>query len=155
MNLKFTVPGRPQPAGSKRGFPLRLPGGKVRVIITDANLEAKPWQAEVRYAALVAYRGEAWSGPLRLTLRFFLTRPKGHFGKKGVRASAPKHPTVKPDALKLARAVEDACTGILWLDDAQIVEEHLSKEYGPQDGCVVEVEEIKSGLAALLEEEAS
>jgi Holliday junction resolvase RusA-like endonuclease len=37
---------------------------------------------------------------------------------------------VKPDVLKLARAVEDALTGILYRDDAQIVTEVLRKRYG-------------------------
>lgn len=32
-----------------------------------------------------------------------------------------------PDVLKLARGVEDALTGIVWRDDAQIVNESLSK----------------------------
>jgi len=32
--------------------------------------------------------------------------------------------------LKLARAVEDALTGVIWADDAQIVDEVIRKRYG-------------------------
>ena len=35
-----------------------------------------------------------------------------------------------PDVLKLARGVEDALTGIVWRDDAQIVNESLNKVVG-------------------------
>jgi hypothetical protein len=36
--------------------------------------------------------------------------------------------------LKLARAAEDALTGVLWLDDSQIVDERISKAYGDDVG---------------------
>ena len=68
--------------------------------------------------------------PLNLEVDFYVPRPKGHFGKRGLRLSAPAFPTVKPDATKLLRAVEDALTGIVWRDDAQVVEQHVSKLYG-------------------------
>jgi predicted short-subunit dehydrogenase-like oxidoreductase (DUF2520 family) len=41
--------------------------------------------------------------------------------------------------LKLARGVEDALTGIVWRDDAQIVVEHLEKRYGSPARCEVRV----------------
>ena len=142
MRIAFHVPVKPQPGGSKRGFPLKLGGGKMRMVITDANAKAKPWQAAVRAEAMLAYRGELLRGPVRLTLTFCLTRPKGHFGMRGLKPSAPAHHIVKPDALKLARAVEDSLAGILFHDDSQIVEEHLSKVYAEQNGCDIEVETL-------------
>ena len=59
-----------------------------------------------------------------------MLRPKGHFGKRGLLPSAPIAPIVKPDLLKLARAVEDALSGLVYKDDAQIVREILDKHYG-------------------------
>ena len=82
------------------------------------------------------------TGALRVSFTFYRPRPKGHFGAKGVRPSAPRYPTTKPDVLKLARAVEDALTGVLWRDDAQIVAESIYKDYGEPARVVVTVEEI-------------
>jgi len=77
-----------------------------------------------------------------LTLIFTKARPKGHYGT-GRNAGILKDwaldlmPTGKPDVLKLGRAIEDAMNGVVYLDDSQIVEEHLSKVYGAKPGAKV------------------
>lgn len=55
---------------------------------------------------------------------------------------APIAPIVRPDLLKLARAVEDALSGVLWKDDSQVVVEVLRKRYDEPMGCVVTVKEF-------------
>lgn len=126
--LAFTVHGTPQPAGSKRAF---FRGG--RAIVVDANKKTRPWKDQVAQIAGEAMAGrQLMRGPLWLILRFYVRRPKGHFGRKGLLPSAPAHPTTKPDVLKLARGVEDALSGVCYVDDAQIVAEELWKEYGPE-----------------------
>jgi len=143
--MEFTVLGTPAPAGSKRGFVNKKTGA---VILTDANKNAKPWQAEVRNAAWEALP-DHWllmDGPVKLTLRFYRPRPKAHYGtgrnSRVLKDSAPPYPTGRPDALKLARAVEDALTGIIWRDDSQIVVELLEKHYGEPARCEVVVEDF-------------
>jgi Holliday junction resolvase RusA-like endonuclease len=59
-----------------------------------------------------------------------------------LKGSAPEWPVARPDALKLARAAEDALTGIVWADDAQIVVERLGKVFGPREGCRVRVRRL-------------
>ena len=80
---------------------------------------------------------------------FIRTRPKSHYrtGKNShlLRDAAPTHPTVKPDVLKLARAAEDALTGILWRDVAQIIEEMLVKRFGDHPRCEILVQEMETG----------
>jgi Holliday junction resolvase RusA-like endonuclease len=79
-------------------------------------------------------------GPLQLTAHFVVPRPKGHHGAKGsVRPSAPAYPITRPDTTKLLRALEDACTGILWRDDSQIVSQFAFKAYGEPARAEVEV----------------
>jgi Holliday junction resolvase RusA-like endonuclease len=145
--IAFTVYGAPAAAGSKRGFYNRKAG---RVIITDASDKARPWKALVSDAAIEAITQHDWfvegrllDGPLLLDLTFWVPRPKGHYGSGAnagkVRGSAPRHPAVKPDLLKLARAVEDALSGIVYRDDAQIVVEILQKAYGEPARCEVRV----------------
>lgn len=124
----FTVYGTPAPAGSKKGFVNRKTG---RVIITDDAKNSRPWKAQISDKAAEAMAGAPLlDGPVVLHLLFVVTRPKGHTGKRGLLPSAPAHPTTRPDVLKLARAVEDALSGIVYRDDAQIVAELLVKEYG-------------------------
>ncbi len=133
--IKFTVHGKPQPAGSKRAFPFIKKNGRLGVSVSDANKNAKPWQAVVTAAALDAMNGrELLRGPLSATFNFYVSRPKSHFGSgknSGVlKPSAPKYPVTRPDAIKLCRGAEDALTGIVYRDDSQIVREVIEKNYG-------------------------
>lgn len=143
--LAFTVHGDAQPAGSKRGFVNHKTGA---VIVTDANRKAKPWQQEVKAAAMEALEVDfpILRGPVELTLTFIRARPKAHFGtgrnSQLVKSSAPAFPITRPDALKLARGVEDALTGLVYADDSQIVDEHLYKRYGESPRCEIEVREL-------------
>lgn len=140
----FTVVGKPEPAGSKKA--VSIPGRQFTQVV-DANRKAAPWKKTVATTALGSMIGRALlEGPLALTLDFVVLRPQGHYGTgrnaSVVKASAPVFPTSKPDVLKLARAVEDALTGVVWIDDAQIVAEALTKSYGDRHGVRVVVRKV-------------
>lgn len=147
-NVSFTVLGIPQPAGSKKAFRHRATG---RIVVTDDAKGSRPWKNTVAAEAAIAMQGrELLEGPLALALTFVVPRPKGHLGTGRntgrLRSSAPYHPAVKPDITKLVRAVEDACTGIVWRDDAQIVRQQAVKTYGTPARCIVEVERMAGTL---------
>lgn len=136
--LSFFVPGTPQTAGSK--VPVTAKNGKAYVIEagTKKSRAAKAvWRADLREAATRAVEQFAGKWPtsqaVGVLFSFFRARPASHFGRKGgeayVKPSADRHPIQRPDALKLARAAEDALTGILWEDDSQIVVERLFKRW--------------------------
>ncbi len=93
--------------------------------------EARGWKTEVTDA-------------LTVTFTIYVPRPKGHYGKKGLLPSARPHPSVKPDCLKLARGLEDSLSGIVWKDDAQIVDEHIVKTYGEPARCEITVAVVGS-----------
>jgi crossover junction endodeoxyribonuclease RusA len=59
---------------------------------------------------------------------FVFSRPKAHYRTNGeLKPSAPQHCTGRiGDLSKLVRAVEDALTGVVYDDDAQIV--HLTSQ---------------------------
>jgi Holliday junction resolvase RusA-like endonuclease len=142
--LEFRVAGKPEPAGSKRAFPIRRKGGAMGVAVTDDNARSKPWQARVALAADVAMDGAAlFTGPLGLALEFDMRRPKGHFGTgrnaERLKTAAPERPITKPDCTKLVRGVEDAMTGVVWADDAQVVEQLVTKRYAGREGVRVVV----------------
>lgn len=139
--VQFHVIGKPAPAGSKRGF---VVGG--RVVLTDASKQTKPWQALVQSVALDAMAGTPpLEGPISVHFSFSERRPKSHFNSKGELNAAGQrkpYPTKAPDLLKLARAVEDALSGVCYRDDSQIVNETLDKRYGSDDGVHVYIQEV-------------
>jgi Holliday junction resolvase RusA-like endonuclease len=137
--IAFTVLGAPAPAGSKKAFVV-----KNRAIITDASKRSRPWKSRVSAAAQDAMNGrEPLDGPVFLRLTFGVQRPRSrHYKRDGTLNAVGLRmpwPTSRPDALKLARAVEDALTGIVYRDDAQIVLEAVSKHYANAEGVIVEV----------------
>ena len=143
--LEFFVPGTPAPGGSKRAFVV-----KGRAVVVDDCKRNKPWRERVTAVAREALDGPLLSGPLELRVVFILPRPKGHFGTgknaATIKASAPPHPTVKPDTTKLLRALEDALTEVVWRDDTQVVVQSAVKRYqvasGENPGAKVWVEEV-------------
>lgn len=118
------VPGVPKTAGSKRAFVNRYTH---RAQVVEDCEKSKGWRSDVRTAV-----NEQWQGkppldvPLRMELRFQFVKKKANGWK-----------ATRPDALKLARAVEDALTGLVYVDDSLIVQEYLEKVYADRPGCVI------------------
>lgn len=140
--IRITVYGKAAPAGSKRAF--MRPGMK-QPIVVDANKAAKPWKQEVAAAAREVYQGALLDGPLAVRFVFYRPRPQGHFKKDGTLKAEGERaiaPTARPDVLKLSRGVEDALTGVIWRDDAQIVTETLEKRWGEPARCEIEIETL-------------
>ncbi len=143
--INFFVPGIARTSGSKRSF---INPNTGKPIITAANPKQKDWQASVGLFAKNKFGEEVpWDGPLIATMEFIRLRPKGHYGtgrNDGVLKdwAISKRPTGKPDVLKLGRAVEDAMNGVIYIDDSQIVEEHLSKVYGDTPGVDITITKI-------------
>lgn len=154
--IEFFVPGTPETAGSKRTFIMKIkdrPGTSAkdyRAIVTDDNPRGEKWKKKCAAMARVAHQGQPLTGPLQLDVTFILARPIGHFGtgkNAGVlKPGAPQYPTVRPDATKLLRCIEDGLTGVLWADDATIVAQHVFKEYGPTEGARVAVAPFEETL---------
>jgi Holliday junction resolvase RusA-like endonuclease len=147
--LAFVVLGRPQPAGSKRAFPIRRAGKVTGVAVVDDAKRSAPWKDSVAAAANMAHAGgPPLLGPLELTVDFYLARPAGHYGTgrnhERVKPSSPAFPAVRPDATKLVRAVEDALTGLVWRDDAQVVVQAVRKRYGTPERAEVTIIELEA-----------
>jgi crossover junction endodeoxyribonuclease RusA len=127
--IVFVVYASPAPQGSMKAFVIR---GKAR--LTCDNKKTVPYRHCVTQAARrdLANRNicEPMAGkhaPVVLDLEFHLARPE----------SAPKKrrvPSVKPDIDKLCRATLDALTGVLFVDDGQVVDLSARKVYaqGPE-----------------------
>ena len=137
MDFKFTVYGEPATAGSKTGFYSKKLG---RVLMTPASKKTRPWMQQVAGTALEQWEGSILTGPVQYKMIFYFRRPKSHYGTgrnaQVLKASAPEFHTKKPDHVKLARAVEDALTGIIWKDDSQIYSSLITKKYTEQNSRV-------------------
>lgn len=139
--IEIVVPGRPQPGGSKTAMPVRRgkvylhdSNGRPIVNTIDANdKKVRPWKKAIADVAQYTYHGPPLEGPLIFEMTFFVHRSKSHFGTgqnaRLLKDSAPLFPMSKPDLTKLVRPVEDALTGILWVDDAQIVDQIPRKRF--------------------------
>lgn len=151
MRLEFEVFGKPRPGGSKKSF--RHPYTQKIVTVEDAD--NRNWRAAIAEAGARALIGAGGSslleGPLRVSFTFVRARPAGHYGtgrNSGIlKASAPAFPATRPDVLKLTRAAEDALTGQVWRDDAQIVEEPLRKVWGSPERCEILIETLPATVA--------
>jgi Holliday junction resolvase RusA-like endonuclease len=116
MGVKFRAFGIPVPQGSMRAF---MVGGKPR--ITSAAKGLKEWRRIVSDAA--QKQMSMWTAepgqPIGVQLDFYMPRPKGHYGTKGLKVSAPPFPAKRPDIDKLIRACLDAIKPLIH-DDAQV-----------------------------------
>ncbi|MFC8447575.1 RusA family crossover junction endodeoxyribonuclease [Kitasatospora sp. NPDC057223] len=130
-SITVTVHGVPAPQGSKRHV-----GGGVMI---ESSKKVKPWRQDVKDAALTATAARpGWTpldGPLAATIVFTVreqpaSKPTwwtaGLPWSKGLRW----RPASTPDLSKLLRSTEDALTGIVWRDDARVVDyARLAKYY--------------------------
>lgn len=150
--IRIVVPGKAEPAGSKTSFIpksnemiMRLVAahtpeqvkeilGGLRANVVDANRGSSGWKEAVAWRAVEQYKGKPLTGPLDVEAIFVVSRLKGHYGTGRnadlLKDSAPLYPAVRPDATKFWRGVEDALTGIVWIDDGQVVNQTIQKRYG-------------------------
>jgi crossover junction endodeoxyribonuclease RusA len=136
----FTVHGTPAPQGSKTIA--RSKAG--RVWMRDDNRATEPWRATIQARAQQALGdGQPLNGPVQLRVIFRFARPQTHYRKNGqLRPSSPLSHAKRPDLDKLLRAVGDALSGVLLIDDSQITSLTAEKIYGIP-GCTIEVDEVR------------
>lgn len=151
MAIAFTVEADAKPI-SVRPVPRYGPGREVigsslaYGSTKEGGERIAEWMDEVKRAARRAYQGGPVEGPVAVEMVFFRKRPDNQCGTGRnagtVKDWAPRYPITYPDVLKLARGVEDAMTGTVYADDAQIVEERTLKLFaapGTQPRCEVTV----------------
>jgi len=131
--LDVSIPGPPATQGSKRYV------GNGRVIESDKRLAS--WRAEARHIAAQNYvLDEPTKSAVSVAILWCIARPKSHYGTGAnadvVKESAPRLPTTKPDVDKVARAVLDALTSVVYVDDAQVTTLIVAKAYGSPETFV-------------------
>ncbi len=92
------------------------------------------------------------SGPLCLYLCCLFRRPKSHYGtgknSGKLKPSAPKFCTNKKDFDNLAKFYTDALNGIAYIDDKQIINATIDKQYADfdeEEHILIMVREVDNG----------
>jgi Holliday junction resolvase RusA-like endonuclease len=103
---------------------------------TDTRTRQSEWRLRQYVSDRCFRKTEA---PISLAVTVYLSPPK--MPKKWI---GKKHPSKRPDLSNFIKSVEDALTGVVWRDDAQIVEMHARKQYAwdTPPGWHIEVREL-------------
>lgn len=102
------------------------------------------YEAMLRYAALEAMGGSPpLEGPLALSMQVVVPIPASWPKKKQADArSGALRPLGKPDVDNFHKVI-DAANMVVWIDDAQIVDSHITKEYGDRPGMWIRVSPLQ------------
>ena len=119
--IHFRVFGTPRPQGSKRAIPTK--GRPILIESGDDNL--KTWRNQVAVAVREARPEQPLTGPVWLAALFYLPAPQ--------RRPAWPYPAKRPDIDKLLRALLDEITGVIVVDDCQVVSVFARKEWASDD----------------------
>lgn len=152
---EFTVVGTPVPQGSTRAFAGKGKAAGRAFITNDPTGTIGKWRGDIRQALqgqrqLATTRGfveppaTPVDAPISMRLVFRFARPASHFLPVNAKRSTPELKPSAPaqqavtggrtgDLDKLVRAVLDALTGVLYLDDAQVVVIGALKRWSDHD----------------------
>ena len=105
--------------------------------------ESQAWEKAIGQLAMIHMRGKSPSArPLALLVHSFVPVPPSWSNRN--QAQAIVHgilPTSKPDWDNYGK-ITDALNGIVWLDDAQVVDGRVIKRYSAQPALRIEVREF-------------
>lgn len=123
--ITFTIPGEPVAKGRPRATTV---GGHARMY-TPAKTAAYEQLVAV-YAAAAMKKAPLIEHPVQLRLGIYCKVPGTWSKKRRADALAGiERPAKKPDIDNIVKALADGMNGVVWVDDAQIVELACSKWY--------------------------
>jgi Holliday junction resolvase RusA-like endonuclease len=124
MKIQFTVYGEPVAQGRPRAANIN---GRIRMYDPKKSSDFKNY---VRLVASEHRPDKLLEGPISLTVKVYKKTLKS-FSKKKIAAaeSGQLRPTSKPDVDNYVKGVKDALKNVIWKDDSQVVDLHISKWY--------------------------
>lgn len=96
-----------------------------RVVYTPTK--TKTFERNIRLYAGQIYKEPKLECPLAVGVYCYLRRPV---------SVKREYPAVKPDCDNFLKSVLDACNGVVWRDDAQIVDLVFQKRYATGNGSI-------------------
>lgn len=140
--IYFEVPGQPQGKGRPR---VGMVGDHARMFTPQKTVA---YEGFIALQAQIAMAGhDLVEGPV-LVRMFIALQVPGSWSQKKQRAALADQvfPTTKPDTDNVVKAVFDACNGVVWKDDVQVIDLDLKKRYREQPGVWVEIVPFAIGL---------
>jgi Holliday junction resolvase RusA-like endonuclease len=144
----FFVAGRPAPQGSK----VSLGRGRFK----ESSPYLDNWRNDVRNAASKHFGEALINGPVLVEYIFLFRRPKSHYvggnPDKPLKPNAPIWIAKAPDIDKLQRSTNDAMTGIIWVDDAQVaatLSQELFVSINATEGAFIRIRSLRDHSAVL------
>lgn len=143
--FEFTIPHTPVAKGRARSSVRRGKGGKPiltkggePIIGHHTPEKTRNYEALVRQFAQQAAYAEPITCPVDLLVEFRFRVPKSWpKWQRELCAAGMIHHTQKPDCSNLVKAIEDACNGVLFADDGQVVGSAHDKTWTLGAECVV------------------
>ena len=107
----------------------------------------KAWQQEIRDILQSEWERAPLEGPIELDTEFYRPRGKTCPTKQLVAMNKwmEKHLLNRPDVTNYRKSCEDACNGILFVDDSQVVGGKMKKRYAPlysEGYTVIKIREV-------------
>ena len=104
--------------------------------------ESKDYKESIKMQAIAQMRVKGSmprlnEGAMAMEVHAYLPRPK-------TLSKRVRHHTKRPDADNIAKGCKDALKGVVYRDDSQIIDLHVSKEYGDPPRVVIELREIEN-----------
>jgi len=131
--LNFILYGKPV----AQGRPRAARRGKFITLYDPAK--SRSWKAQIVEQVRNQLTNQPLlSGPISLTLIFYMPKPKSLPKKKAL------YHVKRPDLSNLEKAVEDALNDVVYIDDSQVFEKHSYKIYASENlrpGVKIEITE--------------
>jgi Holliday junction resolvase RusA-like endonuclease len=122
--IQFTVYGEPVAQGRPRATNIN---GHIRMYDPKKSSDFKNY---VRLVAADHRPDKPLEGPILVAVKVYKKIPKSFSKKKKAAAEAGQlRPTSKPDVDNYAKSIKDALKNVIWKDDSQVVDLHISKWY--------------------------
>ncbi|KQC47080.1 hypothetical protein AP057_13870 [Geobacillus sp. Sah69] len=122
--IKFIVYGEPVAQGRPRAT---IINGHIRMYDPKKSKDFKDY---VRLVASEHRPEKLIEGPISLDVKVYKPILKSFSKKKKAAAEAGQlRPTTKPDVDNYVKGVKDALKNVIWKDDSQVVDLHISKWY--------------------------
>jgi Holliday junction resolvase RusA-like endonuclease len=133
--ITFNLPGKPHGKGRPRAT------STGRMYTPQATRDAEGF---IRHQAAQAMgRTQIMRGAVSARVEIEVEPPQRTSKKlRKMMLDGEVFPTATPDVDNIAKAIFDACNGVVYLDDKQVVKLSMMKRYGERDVTTVSFEEL-------------
>jgi len=150
--LQIVINGFAQPQRAPQGaiVPPLPPGLRNRHHVQmHTPAEVRRWQVFAKHEASEQMKGKnLYLGALGVIIKVYLPVPSSMSQKKTAQALAGQlAPTTRPDLDNYCKSVLDALSGVVWVDDSQVVELHMAKLYSEKPRVEITVSEMGAAKA--------